>query len=222
MSNPDGFVDLSPIELHSDGSFSDEVGIGAWAFVVPTLHLNGVGSEVGKTAARFELLAVLHGLEAITAAGNDGRPVRVFSDCDSTVAAIERLCSGLPLKRPEAYADRADLLPQLQAVLAGRSVQVTRYKSGRLEHQHCHRTALGKLREEVAKDPKIRHRIVLARLESRLDQLVGERGVVLSRLEKLDDEISIAQLEIQALGLSMRNIGGEPASDRVSTCEAPA
>jgi ribonuclease HI len=82
--------------------------------------LEGGGKAEGKTVTRFEFLAVLDGLEAVAAADKSGLPIQVFSDCDSTVAAINCLQKGEPLKKPERYADRADLLPRLQAILAVR------------------------------------------------------------------------------------------------------
>jgi hypothetical protein len=132
--------------------------------------------------------------------------IHVFSDCDSTVAAVERLGAGLPLKHPDKYADRADLIPRLQAILAQRDVRITRYGLGRLEHQACHRNAVAKLREVVHNDPRAHHRLALKRQRSSLAQLVGERGVLLKRLDQLDDNISLVQLEIEALELSLKQI----------------
>jgi ribonuclease HI len=200
--SPDGNV----IALFADGSFSDEVGIGAWAFRAPALDLEGVGSAEGRSVVRFEFLAVLHGLEAVDDVDKSALPIHVFSDCDSTVAAIERLRAGLPLKNPEKYADRSDLIPRLQTVLERRDVRVTRFGLGRLEHQACHRAAAAKLRDEVRNNPIAHHQTALKRQRSRLAQLVGERGVVLKRLDKLDDEISLIQIEIAALELSMHQL----------------
>src|SRR5579872_6584217 len=159
MADTDSFSTLDAIALYADGSFSSEVGIGAWAFLAPVLNLEGVGSSEGNTVTRFEFLAVLHGLEAVAAVDKCGLPVHVFSDCDSTIAAIEKLRAGLPLKNPSKYEDRADLIPRLQAILTERQVQVTRYRSGRLEHQACHRNAIRKLRAEVDSDPRVRRGI---------------------------------------------------------------
>ena len=138
MADSDVPQALDSIALYADGSFSHEVGIGAWAFKAPELNLEGAGKAEGKTVTRFEFLAVLDGLEAVAAADQSGLPIQVFSDCDSTVAAINCLQKGEPLKKPERYADRADLLPRLQAILAVRQIQVTRYTGGSLHHQDCH------------------------------------------------------------------------------------
>ena len=142
----------------------------------------------------------------MVAVDRSGLPIHVFSDCDSTVAAIEKLRAGLPLPKPGKYQDRADLLPRLQAILTERQVQVTRYRNSRLEHQICHLNAIRKLRAEVDSDPRVSHRLALLRLQPRLSQLVGERGTVLNRLEKLDEGISLLQVEIEAVELAMRSL----------------
>lgn len=59
---------------------------------------------------------MLQGLEAVTAVDKSGSPIHINSDCDSTVAAIERLASGLLLNNPAKYQDHADLILRLRAV----------------------------------------------------------------------------------------------------------
>ena len=210
MADTDVPQALDSIALYADGSFSHEVGIGAWAFKAPELNLEGGGKAEGKTVTRFEFLAVLDGLEAVAAADKSGLPIQVFSDCDSTVAAINCLQKGEPLKKPERYADRADLLPRLQAILAVRQIQVTRYTGGSLHHQDCHARARRQLREEVDHNPKILHRLALIRQRSRLEQLIGDRESILNRLAKLDEEVSILQLQVASLELSNRMTDAGP------------
>ena len=171
----------------------------------PQLNLEGAGKAEGKTVTRFEFLAVLDGLEAVAAADKCGLPIQVFSDCDSTVAAINSLQKGEPLKKPERCADRADLLPRLQAVLAVRQIHVTRYTGGSTHHQDCHCRARRQLR-----DPKILHRLALIRQRSRLARLIGDRQSVLNRLAQLDEEVSILQLQVASLELSSRTTDGDP------------
>jgi ribonuclease HI len=188
-----------PIAIYGDGSFSAEAGIGAWAFRVPALNIEGAGSEHGKSVQRFEFLAILEGIEAVVNADKSGLPIHVFSDCNSTVGTVDLLRTGLPLKNPEKYVDRADLIPRLQVALAGREVKVTHYGLCRLEHQACHRNAAAKLRDVITSDPIARHEVVLKKLRSRMAQVVGERGTVLKRLEKLDEDVSVLQTEIEAV-----------------------
>jgi ribonuclease HI len=204
--------DVAPIQLHADGSFSREVGLGAWAYLVPELKLDGIGSGPGRTATRFEFLAVVHGLEAIVASDSSSRPIHVYSDCDTTVCAIERTAAGLPLKKPERYHDRADLLPRLEAVAAQRQLRVTKFGNGKLEHQACHQNALLRLRQEVDGDPRVRYRVLLARHQSRLAQLIGDRRATIERLEKIEDEISMLHLQIEAVESAMRAVSIRPES----------
>jgi ribonuclease HI len=178
---PESCVDHVEIEVYADGFYNHEIRLGAWAFKIPKLNLEGVGSSEGETAARFELLAVLNGLEAVLNADRSGAPIHLFTDCESAVSAIGRLSAGLQLRKPEKYADRADLMPRLLAVLARRRVYVTRVGVRPVEHQDCHRNALRKLRQELAKDPRMQHRVALQRKHARMAQLLGERVSLVER-----------------------------------------
>ncbi len=211
-ANSDAGQRIESILLYADGSFSHEVGVGAWAFRAPELNLEGEGTSVGRTVTRFEFLAVLEGLEAVVAANKSGSPIRVFSDCDSTVAAINSLRKGEPLKKPERYADRDDLMPRLHAVLAVHQVDVTRYAGGSLHHQDCHAKAHRRLQQEIGEHPKYRYLRALKRGRSRLSQLVGDREPILKRLAKLDEEIPLLQLQVAALELSLRLTDSDPAN----------
>jgi ribonuclease HI len=196
----------APIEVYADGSFSSEVHFGAWAFKVPALNLEGVGSSDGPTVARFEFLAVLSGIEAVIAADNSSRPVEVISDCDSTVGVITLLREGQSLKKPGRYQDRADLLPRLQAMMQLRPIRARRYFGGSLHHQECHRNAYRQLRDSLDSDPRVRQQIVLIKQRALLSQLIEERESLLSRWIKVDEEIANLQVEIEALELTKRPI----------------
>jgi ribonuclease HI len=221
MATSDPSQAFGSIALYADGSFSQEVAVGAWAFKAPELNLEGAGTTAGKTVTRFEFLAVLEGLEALAAADKSEKAIQVFSDCESTVAAINSLRKGEPLKKPERYADRADLLPRLQAVMAVRPVLATRYTGGSLHHQDCHRKARRHLREAVDHAPKILHRLVLVRQRTLLAQMIGERQSVLNRLAKLDEEVSILQLQVAALELSSRMADRDTCEQAVTIQSAP-
>ena len=112
---------------------------------------------------------------------------------------------GLP--NIKKYEDRVDLLPRLRALMAARAVQVTLYTGGSLDHQNCHRRARQRLREEIGLDARRQHHLALTRQRSRLTQLIEERGGLIHRLGKLDEEISIAQVHAEALLLLMRTAG---------------
>jgi ribonuclease HI len=197
------------IEVYADGSFDDELGLGAWAFKIPRLRLEAVGSSEGKTTTRFEFLAVINGIEAVVGAEHSGLPIHVYTDCESTVSVIDRLRAGMKLRKPEKYADRVDLLPRLEAVLAQRTVLVTRIGLDPLEHQDCHRNALSRLRQELSKDPRMQHRVALRRARTRMAQLLRERRGLLVRLDKVEQEVSILSVEIEALESSLHE--SEPA-----------
>ena len=136
-----------------------------------------------------------------------GCPVHIFSDCESTVAAILRINKGGDFQNIKKYEDRVDLLPRLRAVMANRAVQVTLYTGGSLDHQNCHRRARQRLREEIGLDSRRQHQLALTRQRSRSTRLIEERGGLIHQLCKLDEEISIAQVHTEALLLLMRTTG---------------
>ena len=180
MNASTGISDCSCLDLYADGSFCRELGIGAWAFCVPRLNLSRTGSSVGATVARFEFLAVLHGLEEVVAVDRSDLPLHVFSDCNSTVAAINWLRDGKPQKAPARFSDRSDLLPRLVSILEQRLVQVTRYTGGSKHHRTCHRSANRRLREEIAKDPDACRRLILVRQNPQSEHLIMAATTILS------------------------------------------
>ena len=189
----------SYIELYADGSFCHELCIGAWAFSIPRLDIIRSGSSEGSTSTRFELLAVLYGLEEILSVDTSEAPLHVFSDCDSTVAVLNRLRDGKRLEKPARYEDRADLLPRLAGVFERRLVSVTRHTGRNLHHQVCHRNARERLREEIAREPKAGYRLALMRQCARHVQLTKDREEILNRLAAVDEEIDVVRPQIEAL-----------------------
>lgn len=185
--------------------------MGAWSFNAPRLKLLRSGSAIGSTAARFEFLAVLYGLEEMLAVDSSGLSVHVFSDCDSTVAAINCLRDGKPLKRPSRYQDRLDLLPRLVSVLERRTVYVTRATGGNANHRVCHRTARRRLKEEIAKDPKVNYVLALTRQHARMADLIKERDRLLSRLTTIDAQMLVAPAKVEALESLLKTLDFQPA-----------
>jgi len=201
----------SPIRLYADGSFCAELNIGAWAFTVPTLGHQGAGAESGPTVTRFEFLGILCALEEILAIDASDRPIEVISDCTSSLAAINCLGNVDELKKPKVYADRLDLLPRLQAVLGRRRVKATLYEKGSIDHQDCHRRAGQRLRDEIK--ARSRFQLPLQRQRNRRQQMAIERAGLLRRLEKLDEEISISEAEIEALEAALERTEGVELAD---------
>jgi len=206
MESTNAFIDHVEIDVYADGSFNPELRVGAWAFKVPKLNLEGVGSSEGKTTARFEFLAVMNGLEAVLGAEGSDAPIHIFTDCESTVSAIERLSAGLELRKPEKYADRTDLMPRMKAALARRRVHVTRLGVGPVAHQDCHRNALRELRQVLANDTTLQRQVALERQRARLAQLLGERGSLVERLEKVEQEIMFLGVAVEALEASLSQL----------------
>ena len=128
-----------PVEIYTDGSSLGNPGPGGWAAL---LRFRGRESEIGGREAyttnnRMELLAAIHGLEALR------RPSRVRLVTDSTYVRDGitrwianwkrrgwRTASGSPVKN-------ADLWRRLDAVAAGHEIEWvwTRGHSGHPENE---------------------------------------------------------------------------------------
>ncbi len=134
-----------PVEIYTDGSSRGNPGPGGWAAL---LRFRGREREIGGREAyttnnRMELLAAIHGLEALR------RPCRVRLVTDSTyvrdgitrwLAAWKRrgwrTASGNPVKN-------VDLWQRLEAVAAGHEIDWlwTRGHSGHPENERVDRRA---------------------------------------------------------------------------------
>ena len=75
---------------------------------------------------------------------------------------------------------------------------------------------------EVDHNPKILHRLALIRQRSRLEQLIGDRESVLNRLAKLDEEVSILQLQVASLELSNRMTDAGPGEQLAASQPVPS
>ncbi len=76
------------LRLYTDGSYSDESGVGSWAWLLVGEGRSEIGSGAvarGATHQRMELTAALEGLAAVP----EGAEVEVVSDSSSLVDAME-------------------------------------------------------------------------------------------------------------------------------------
>ena len=75
------------LRLYTDGSYSDETGIGSWAWLLVDEGMEAVGSgsvEEGTTHQRMELVAAVEGLSAVP----EGAEVELVSDSTYVVDAL--------------------------------------------------------------------------------------------------------------------------------------
>jgi hypothetical protein len=121
-------------------------------------------------------------------------------------AVINCLVSGEQLPEAKRYNDLSDLLPRLQTVLSRRLIRATPAAKGSADHRNCHRRAAERLRREIKN--LSRFYLPLLKQRNRLQTLRGERAATLRRLEKLEENISITEAEVEALEAALVRDGG--------------
>ena len=73
------------IIVFGDGSFSSRLGAGASAWQVPGFGARGSWCDVGEDNNRFEMLAIVMGLEFVFDVDNTDRPIELLTDSDYVV-----------------------------------------------------------------------------------------------------------------------------------------
>jgi hypothetical protein len=198
------------ILIYGDGTFHQELGIGAWAFRVPALGLEQTGIGPGKNSGRFEVLAILHGIEAALSVESSGE-LRGITDCSEVTALAAKLA------RPHAGngslkggIDKGDLLPRLQLVLGTGRVIIQPLQEPALDHHLCHLAAGHRLREEIDNNPILRHRVALAREKMRIRQLMDERKKLEQRALELDVDMAVRRVQVQFLEKAILDLEQRP------------
>ncbi len=194
------------IRLYADGSYSQEARLGAWAYYSPLLSLRNTGGGHGMTVVRFEFLGLVCGLEEIAATDASARAIEVITDCTASKAVINCLAAGEPLPEAKRYKDILDLIPRLQTVMSGRRIRASAVGKDCSEHRDCHRRAGERLRYEIKNIS--RFYMPLLKQSSRLENLKAERAGVLRRLSKLQEDIAMAEAEVEALEAALERDGG--------------
>jgi ribonuclease HI len=137
---------LSEVQLFADGACSGNPGPGGWAFILRHLKTGKekecFGSERDTTNNRMELLAVIHGLEALK------RPAAVELVTDSTYVG-KGLTEWMPKWKQNGWRRREngklkevkneDLWRRLDGLLTRHRVRFTHIRghSGHIENERC-------------------------------------------------------------------------------------
>jgi ribonuclease HI len=134
------------VQLFTDGACSGNPGPGGWAFILrhPATgkEIERSGGERETTNNRMELLAVIHGLEALKRAAS----VEVITDSTYVGKGIEEWmpkwkANGWRRRERDRWAEvkNVDLWQQLDAMLGKHKVHVTlvRGHAGHAENERC-------------------------------------------------------------------------------------
>jgi hypothetical protein len=197
------------ILIYGDGSFHQEMGLGAWAFRIPALGVDQCGVGPGKSSGRFEVLAILHGIETALTLDSSSGELCGITDCSEVTALAAELAApnGGSLK---SGVDKADLLPRLQHVLGTGRVTIQPLQTPAHDHHLCHLAAGRRLREEVQKNPILRYRVALDREYRRLRDLTEELQKLERRALELDIDLAVRRIQVQSLEKALLDLEQRP------------
>ncbi len=183
------------VEVYSDGTFDDRLGLGAWCFRIPVLNAEGAGIAPGKNSGVFEVLGTLNGVEAALASSPLEAQIQAWTDCDEVVDFVKMILRGNLKYGP----DKAVLIPRLQQVLQTGRVRIERLRRAHSEHRLCHHGAARRLKQEIERNQVLRCRSALAEERTHLQTLVRERRQLEDQLLNLNVDIGVRQVQVDAL-----------------------
>jgi ribonuclease HI len=100
------------LDVYGDASYDADVGVGSWAYFIPTFPITRTGSESSSSVNRTELAAVVNGLQAATDLDFARRPIRVVTDSTFVLAILEAVAGRRTLPERKSYRSIADLYTQ--------------------------------------------------------------------------------------------------------------
>lgn len=185
------------IAIYGDGSFRWEALAGAWAAFVPALGLQFTGVGRGSSIEEFELMALVEGVRAMLAIDYTSRPLHLYTDSDTALAAVRHLGtrSGLPAQKSldrirELYACAGSLIGK-------RSLRASKARTDSPFHRLCHRAAnkamQGHVRDLLATDFEVKLRYEECRRKQwavELERLHRRAKLVEAELEECNDRIA--------------------------------
>jgi ribonuclease HI len=134
------------VAVYADASFAHEIGIGSWAFAVPSFPVDGLGIEPAPSCNRLELTGVVRGIANVVGVDRSGRALRVFSDSEFAIAVMSHVARRVPMPDKKGYRPVADLYTEACDLTAGRRVETVQRPVGDPHHAGCDRRAREELR----------------------------------------------------------------------------
>ena len=79
------------LEVYADASLNENLGIVACAHWIPAFAVGGVEMDRGTYVERYELAAVVQGIESVARIDASERPIHVFSDSEFVVQVLKHI-----------------------------------------------------------------------------------------------------------------------------------
>jgi hypothetical protein len=210
----------------------DMLQIGGWAYCVPAFGLEMAAVEVGSSVEWFELAGVVEGIEGICGIEHSARPIHVHTDSAFVGCLLKHLIAGQPYPSRRSFERVMDLIRRLAGPCGQRNLRCSPTQRKNPLIRNCHLAAPRKVREYVATDPILTHRLAFKREESKLSTLSAERETLCRRLENIEEEVRLCKVKVSVLSMTaqpdrpetnhnVRDLLGNPSSKQLE-CAAAA
>jgi hypothetical protein len=202
------------IAVFADASASDHLGIGSWAYIIPTFDVCGAGIDNGGHIERYELAGAVSGIEAAARIDASTRPIHVHTDSGFVLAVLKYLAATAELLPRRSYDRVRDLIQRASTALGPRILSFSRCNSNSADHQRCHLAALREIRWYIHNDVLLRRDLALKREEQKLSGLLRRRMQLEKQLQALDLELAISDTNLRTIREfwrceTLRNVRGE-------------
>ena len=187
------------IAVFADASASDHLGIGSWAYSIPTFDVCGAGIDNGGHIERYELAGAVSGIEAAASIDGSTRPIHVHTDSGFALAVLKHLAETAELPPRRSYDRVRDLIQRASIALRPRILSFTRCQGDSADHQRCHLAALSEIRWHIQNDVLLRREIALKREEQKLSELLKRRIQLEKQLQRLDLELAISDTNLRVI-----------------------
>jgi ribonuclease HI len=187
------------IAVFADASASDDLGIGSWAYSIPSFDLCGAGIDHGGHIERYELAGAVNGIEAVASIDASTRTIHVHTDSDFVLAVLTRLAEAAALPPRRSYDRVRDLIHRASTALGRRILSFSRCNGDSVDHQRCHLAALSKIRFHIQNDALLRRDFALKREEQTLSGLLRRRIQLEKQLQILDLELAVSDTNFRAI-----------------------
>jgi len=187
------------LNLYGDGSFCPELGLGAWAYRVPSLGIAGVGVECGSDAGFFEFAAVVAGIEAVAAVDITARPIHVHTDSEFVWRLLVHMADGAPLPSRSRFEPIRALYSRVAESSGARRVVRPKRKARRKEVRECHLDARQSLKGHIRASDTLTRALNEQREKQELAALTKHREQLDRRVEDLQEERRLCDLRVQTI-----------------------
>ena len=98
------------VDVFADASAYGDLGVGSWAFRIPSFDIIGTGIERGNHVDRFELAGAVSGIEAAARIDASMRPIRVHTDSQFVMSVLTRLAEATEMPPRRSFDRVRDLV----------------------------------------------------------------------------------------------------------------